>query len=411
MKKVLVLAGGYDQIFLIEELKKRDMYVILADYLDDPPAKNYADVFMQKSTLDEDAILKIAIDEKVDLVTTACTDQALKTVAYVSEKLGLPCYISSETARNVTDKTYMKTIFAKNGIPSADFCIISDASDYCIKESLLNSFPLVVKPCDCNSSKGITKVMNECDLKKAIEKAVSLSRTGKAIVETFVEGKEVTIDVWNDCEGSKVLSVSEIIKARQNETVFTIVQNRYPAGISESVKLQIDEIAASISKAFGLCNCPLLIQAFVDKEDRVYVGEFSARMGGGAKHVFIKYMSGLEIMHKYVDRILGSTEPVIDYKPSDRFYEIDFMYAYDGMFNKVIGIDDLMAQGDVLEFFEFKNSGSSITKRVTSSDRIAGFLIGADSEQELNILRKRVWDSIDAVDTDGKSILVREFYE
>ena len=37
--KALVLAGGFPQIALIQELKKRDVYVILADYYEEPVAK------------------------------------------------------------------------------------------------------------------------------------------------------------------------------------------------------------------------------------------------------------------------------------------------------------------------------------------------------------------------------------
>lgn len=37
--KVLVLAGGFDQIKLIQELQKRDKFVIIADYFENPQAK------------------------------------------------------------------------------------------------------------------------------------------------------------------------------------------------------------------------------------------------------------------------------------------------------------------------------------------------------------------------------------
>ena len=46
--------------------------------------------------------------KRVNLVTTACTDQALLTAANVSEKLGLSFYLNSNQARNVTNKFYMK---------------------------------------------------------------------------------------------------------------------------------------------------------------------------------------------------------------------------------------------------------------------------------------------------------------
>ena len=106
--KIVVLAGGADQIALINELKKRGHYVILVDYFECPPAKPYADEHVVASTLDVERVREIAVEKKADLVCTACTDQALLTVANVSEQLGLPCYISYKTALDVTNKSYMK---------------------------------------------------------------------------------------------------------------------------------------------------------------------------------------------------------------------------------------------------------------------------------------------------------------
>ena len=91
--KALVLAGGLPQIALINDLKQRGFFTILADYNENPVAKDYADKFYQVSTLDVDAITRIAKEEKVDFLITVCTDQALLTVAKVSETLELPSYV------------------------------------------------------------------------------------------------------------------------------------------------------------------------------------------------------------------------------------------------------------------------------------------------------------------------------
>ena len=109
--KALVLAGGFPQIALINEIKSRGIEVVLADYYAEPVAKKYADIFYQVSTLDVDGIREVAKKEKADFLITACTDQALLTVARVSEELGLPCYIDYKTALNVTNKAYMKEVF------------------------------------------------------------------------------------------------------------------------------------------------------------------------------------------------------------------------------------------------------------------------------------------------------------
>ena len=47
----LVLGGTNPHIELIKQLKERGYYVVLVDYLDNPPAKKYADIHEQESFL------------------------------------------------------------------------------------------------------------------------------------------------------------------------------------------------------------------------------------------------------------------------------------------------------------------------------------------------------------------------
>ena len=125
--KILVLAGGSDQIDLINELKKRGHEVVLVDYYPNPPAKRFADKHIQESTLDVEKVREIAVTEKVDMICTACTDQALLTVAKVSEELSLPTYISYQTALNVTNKSFMKKVMMDNDIPTSKYMIVDKA--------------------------------------------------------------------------------------------------------------------------------------------------------------------------------------------------------------------------------------------------------------------------------------------
>ena len=96
--KALVLCGGLPQVALVKELKSRGIYTILADMNPNVVARQYADEFFPVSVLDVEAVKKLARDEKVDMVLTACADQVLLVQAKVSEDLGLPCYISYKTA-------------------------------------------------------------------------------------------------------------------------------------------------------------------------------------------------------------------------------------------------------------------------------------------------------------------------
>lgn len=409
--KILVLAGGFDQIALIKELQERGNVVYLADYFENPPAKQFADKHFQISTLDENAVYELAKREQVDLITTACTDQALMTVADVSERLDLPCYITSKTARDVTNKAYMKKKFAEFNVPTASWNLLESESDFEKLKSSQHNFPLIVKPCDCNSSKGVVKVENYEELEYAVTQAFQLSRSRKVVVETFKQGEEVSIDVWKDNEGAKIISVSETRKIKENVENFTIYQSKYPVKIPDVLVAKIQRTAEKICEAFKLNNCPLLIQAII-QEDDISVIEFSARMGGGSKYKLIEYMSGIDIMKVYVNRVLGDTSQIVRPIWSKKVIELNYVYAYNGIFTKLIGFDQFLKNGEIKELFQYKKEGSTIEKRVTSSDRIVGFLIEESNIQELINLRKRIIDNVDILNRDGTSMMYKKcFYE
>lgn len=406
--KILVLAGGFDQIALIQTLKRYQHTVLLTDYFENPPAKDFADHFFRISTLDEEAIFALAQREKVDLVTTACTDQALLTVARVSERLNLPCYLDSGKALSVTNKFYMKSVFKKCGIPTAPFVLLDKTDDWRTSLSL-KEFPLIVKPCDCNSSKGVLKVENEAALEAALNTAFSLSRSGKAVVERFLPGEEISVDVWVEDDCAKVLCATQTRKLQENEDAFTIYQSCYPVAGYDTIEKQVQSIADKIAKGFGLRNCPLLIQAMVF-DGEVYVIEFSARMGGGTKYKLIETISGIDIMDVYVRRVLGDEGQTVEPRLSKKQIELNYVYVFPGTVTDIIGKDKLLAEGVMKDCFIYKPLGAYVEKRTTSSDRVMGFLLTEDTPEKLEQARCKCLVDLDILD-DGRSIMFRECFQ
>lgn len=398
--RIVVLAGGADQIALIKELKERGHYVILVDYFETPPAKPFADEHIVASTLDVERVREIAEEKQADLVCTACTDQALLTVANVSEQLGLPCYISYRDALDVTNKSYMKRRMLESGIPTAKFVILDSSSDLTPVEGF--SYPMVVKPVDCNSSKGVVKVHDGLQLESALEKAISLSRTGTAVVEEFKEGVEISADFYVEDGKAVYLSATGSLKIR-NRNSFTIMSSVYPV-LDKSQKLRITEIATQIASAFGLRNCPLLIQMIVGEND-IDVIEFSARMGGGSKYYLIHLLSGVDIMSRYVDLVLGEL-PVVEPVPMAQFCRVNYIYCNPGVMDRVEGLEELKAEGVIMEYFIYKSSGMRITAAETSGDRAAGYVVVADSEEELQNRISVVDSNVRVLTPEGEDIMI-----
>ena len=172
-KKAIVLGGTTAHIALIKNLHKRNYYVILVDYLENPPAKKEADLHIKESTLDEDKVLSIARDYEVDLVISACVDQANITACYVMEKLGKCPPYSYETALQITNKGYMKQVMKGNDIPTSKYIYVNDSELYDISSL---TFPLMVKPADCNSASGVKKACDKRELDQYLKDALEYSR-------------------------------------------------------------------------------------------------------------------------------------------------------------------------------------------------------------------------------------------
>ncbi len=398
--KALVLAGGYAQIALICELKRRGITTLLADYYAEPVAKPYADKFFQVSTLDIEKIQEIAQSEAVDFLITACTDQALLTVAKVSENLELPCYVDYETARNVTNKKYMKDVFLANDVPTAKHVTIQKEKPYTIEKL---SFPLIVKPADCNSSKGVRKVTDMEQFHAALADALNFSRTNTAVAEEFIEGPELSIDVWVEEGKAHVLCVSNSEKIADADK-FVIFRGNYPAKEAAVVQEEIKEVAQKIADAFGIKNSPMLIQA-IYRDGHIFVLEFSARTGGGVKYLMIQRASGFDVIRGVVDLTLGIKPHVGELAEEYKYISNEFVYCHDGVFDKLVGFEELKQNGTIVDYYLFKWQGAAMKGIQSSGDRICGFTIGADTIKELQDKHASACASMKVLDNNGNDIM------
>lgn len=407
--KALVLCGGLPQIALIKELKSRGIKTILADMNEKVPARKVADEFYNVSVLDVDAVRNLAKEQKVDFVITVCADQVLQVVAQVSEELGLPCYIDFKTAENVSKKSFMKTVFAENRVPTSKFVLMDDFCSEKIKDL---SFPIIVKPIDAYSSRGVCKVSNEKELIEAFNNAKKISRTGGVIVEEFVEGDEITVDVYVENGKANVLCLSNLYKIGEDGK-FVINRSQIPADISKEKTEQIKEAAQKIADAFGLKDSPMLIQ-LISNEEKISVVEFCARTGGGIKFLMIKKISGFDVVKAVVDLTLGEKPHYekADIKPT--FTVNEFVYCNPGVFDHLEGFEELLNEGILTEYSQFKAEGAEFSTINGSGDRVAYFSIESESKQDVIKRHKLANERIRAMSNDNRDLirhdLISKFY-
>lgn len=398
--KALVLAGGLPQIELLKQLKSRGIETVLADGNDHAIARPYSDTFYQTQIFDVEEVKNIAVKEKVDFLITVCADQVLLIVAQVSEMLGLPFYIDYKTAQDVSDKLKMKSIFLENDIPTSKY-IQLDKLDEDTLQGL--AFPLVVKPVDAYSSKGVRKAENMEEVRRFYQDAAEISRSGGVIVEEYCEGEEISVDAFVQDGKATVLCISNSEKIR-DEGRFVIFRGRYPAHASRAIRQQIEEIAQRIADAFHLVNCPLLIQLINDGKN-ISVLEFCARTGGNMKYLLIKYSCGVDVISATIDLSLGIRPQIVCVDTGNNYVANDFVYCNPGVFQKLEGFEELKAEGILSECFAIRPTGTKVNGVCSSSDRIAGFTITASNLEEFNRKHRKVVNETKVVDMNGNDIM------
>ena len=395
--KALVIAGGLPQIELIKQLKDRGIEALLADGSTAAVARPK---FFHVDVFDMEAIKDIAINEKVDFLITVCADQVLLVVAKVSEMLGLPCYIDYETCQNVSDKIRMKRIFKKSGIPTTDYV----ETDHLDLEAIGKlKFPLVVKPVDAYSSKGVRKAENMEELKQYYEEAQQIGRSGRVIVEEFFSGEEISVDAFVMNGKVKILSVTNSEKVKDKDR-FVIFRGRYPVKASEAVLKQIEDICQKIVEGFGLVNAPLLVQ-MLHNGDKVSVLEFCARTGGGMKYLLIKYASGVDVIGAVIDITLGQRPDLSPQFEKHIIVVNDFIYCKPGVFDHFENFEQLEKEGVINEFHPVRLKGTQMRGVTCSSDRIAGMNIVADTIEDYNAKRAKINAMVKVIDENGEDIM------
>ena len=131
------------------------------------------------------------------------------------EMKGIPCVNSGALASELSfDKWYCNQFLRGFNIPVAKSLFLSSDKDFSI-DYIINELelPLFVKPSDSGSSYGISKVKTKEELTPAIEFAFKEGNT--ILIESFLDGTEVTCGVYRKKSGVYALPLTEI--ASENE--------------------------------------------------------------------------------------------------------------------------------------------------------------------------------------------------
>lgn len=238
-------------------------------------------------------------------------------VPAVLDYLNIP-YTGSDTfsLALALNKALTKRILKAENIPTPDFQVFSKGDEELSPEL---KFPLIVKPNCEGSAKGISKsnvVDNRKDLFAKIDEVISTYKQ-EALVEEFIEGKELTVGIlengkttilpileidFSSCKNSGEYFYTWRMKEYQGNTELGLVPTFHcPARLDKETQERVREAALKTHRAIG-CVDISRTDIRLDKDNTPYVLEINPLPGLDPKESnfpIMAYAAGM----KYEDLI------------------------------------------------------------------------------------------------------------
>ena len=334
-KIVHILGGGQWQVPTIRLAKDLGYRVLVTDMYHERPGYAYADEHVVADITNKETTLAIAERNHIDAIICDTTDVGVPTMAYVAEKLGLPG-IGYETALNFTNKYRMRSITSAAALPNPRFHLAYDAQTLRSAAADLG-FPLVVKPVDSQSSRGVHIVRMPDMLTDAYEDAVQFSLLKQAIVEEFLAGTEVTVESYCIDGECFVAGISDKDHFAHRPEVASRLT--YPADFPEHVLTRIRDVNSRVVRALGLIT-GIAHAEYMVVNSEVYLVEIAARGAGSYVYTLIApYLAGVPIPRLYLEFILGIPQHA---RPDGvrRAANLGFFSVPPGKVTKILGVEE-----------------------------------------------------------------------
>ncbi len=187
-RKILILGGNYSTVDIVNYAHELGFHVIVASKFEKGEAKDIADEAINIDVEDHQALIDYIKENHISGVMTGASEFHLLNMIRLCKKAGMPCYATEEQWIVCQNKQSFKNLCRKNGVPCvSEFSAYDDPNTF--------GYPVIVKPTDNCSARGITVCYTPEEYKKAIGLALEYSTEKKFIIEKFIENKGTTMSV------------------------------------------------------------------------------------------------------------------------------------------------------------------------------------------------------------------------
>lgn len=385
-KKLLILGANVETISLVETAKRLGVITYVTDYNPNAPAKKIADVAFDIDCMNVEALTKLCIEEKIDGVMVGVADSLVKVYAKLCQKLNYPCYATTYQANILSNKKLFDDECKKFDIPTIPNYQVD--LDRFVETEINIIYPVFVKPVDGNSGLGMSICHNKQELYSGIKKAISISRSGKYLVEKYMECDDIFLN-YTFINGKPHLSaIANRFTIKQGNNASRVcVGAVYSDKYLELYKKTIEKKLFKLFTYLGLKNGVLMISAFVEN-NTIHLYDPGFRLQGEAPDIHIAKATGFEQKEFLINVALGynydkPADQLDKLLASDKTYATIWILLKEGKITKLVGLEELIENRSAYKISQRMFLGDTVDKSMVGTERQVFARIYCDMKKEV----------------------------
>lgn len=231
----------------------------------------------------------------IEFIVPGCNDASYKACALVNDTASFPGIESSENSEILNNKQKFRVFSEQHGLPVPRI--------YNQKQVDASSYPLIVKPVDSFSGRGVTVIFRESReaLDVAISKAQKQSKDGSCVIEEYVQGQLYSHSAF--IAGGEIIA-DVIVEEHCVAYPFAVDTSRVVANASDRMLKNIREAVVKISKKLSLKD-GLIHTQFISNGSSIWLIEPTRRCPGDLYSRLVDMSTNLNYAENYTRAFLG----------------------------------------------------------------------------------------------------------
>lgn len=320
--KILILGIGSAQTDMIRHCKELGMIVFACARDAIGPGKDLADDFKLIDIKDIDGVESYAIEKDIDFIYSAGSEVSILTSNVVSERLGLPHFMSSEIAKVCEKKNDWRAYLGSEVEGNISFMTIKEEKDI----NDWNKFPSILKPVDSSGQRGVFLISGKEDFYEYYEQCLQYSNSNEVIIEEYIDGPEISVNAYIVDGNIEFYLISDRISF-----------DEYPGGIikehivpslivDEGTEEKIIKLVKDVIDKMEIANGPIYFQIKIS-ENAPKLVEFTPRLDGCHMWRIIKEYTGVDLIEMSVEHLVKGTTNLDNSKASkdNKVYKLKFL--------------------------------------------------------------------------------------